>query len=52
MHPIVPNGLPNYLKGLQGELRSGTPGHLTELDTLGFMVRYLLLFMAADGSRC
>lgn len=39
MHPIVPNGLPNYLKGLQGELRSGTPSHLTELDTLGFMVR-------------
>lgn len=38
LHPIVPNALPNYVKGLEGELRAGCPPQITEPDTLGFMV--------------
>lgn len=40
LHPIVPNPLPNYVKGLDGELRAGSPPQITEPDTLGFMVRH------------
>jgi phospholipase A2 len=36
-HPISPSSLPNYVKGLDGELRSGSPEGITEVDTLGFM---------------
>lgn len=41
LHAIVPNALPNYVKGLDGQLRAGSPSQITEPDTLGFMVRYL-----------
>ncbi|KAI0354075.1 FabD/lysophospholipase-like protein [Trametes cingulata] len=37
IHPVLPNQLPNFLKGLDGELRYGSPPEITEHDTLGFM---------------
>lgn len=51
-HLIVPNALPNYVKGLHGELRSGSPPQVTESDTLGFMVnslQYYASMIVIDG---
>ena len=43
--------LPNFLKGLNGQLRFGSPPDITESDTLGFMVSdisYLLPICVSD----
>lgn len=37
IHPLPPAELPNFLKGLKGQLRAGAPEGITELDSLGFM---------------
>ncbi|KAH9896493.1 FabD/lysophospholipase-like protein [Cubamyces lactineus] len=37
IHPVLPDQLPNFLKGLDGQLRFGSPPDITEQDTLGFM---------------
>ncbi|OCH95436.1 FabD/lysophospholipase-like protein [Obba rivulosa] len=37
MHPVLPDQLPNFLKGLDGQLRSGSPPDITERDSLTFM---------------
>ncbi|GAA5939652.1 uncharacterized protein JCM15063_005245 [Sporobolomyces koalae] len=37
IHPFPPAELPNFLKGLRGQLREGVNESLTDLDTLGFM---------------
>ncbi|KAI0699790.1 FabD/lysophospholipase-like protein [Cerioporus squamosus] len=37
IHPVLPCQLPNFLKGLVGQLRYGSPPDITEQDTLGFM---------------
>lgn len=37
IHPVVPNQLPNFVKGLDGQLREGSPADITTRDTLGFM---------------
>ncbi|KAM0791782.1 hypothetical protein ACM66B_004045 [Microbotryomycetes sp. NB124-2] len=37
IHPFPPAELPNFLKGLNGQLRSEAPESLSKLDTLGFM---------------
>ncbi|KAI0764706.1 FabD/lysophospholipase-like protein [Fomes fomentarius] len=37
IHPVLPNQLPNFLKGLVGQLRYGSPPDITEQDTLSFM---------------
>ncbi|KAI0777421.1 FabD/lysophospholipase-like protein [Trametes elegans] len=38
IHPVLPDQLPNFLKGLDGQLRFGSPPNITEPETLGFMV--------------
>ncbi|CDO78125.1 hypothetical protein BN946_scf184725.g4 [Trametes cinnabarina] len=37
IHPVLPDQLPNFLKGLDGQLRYGSPPDITERDTLSFM---------------
>ncbi|OBZ72357.1 Cytosolic phospholipase A2 [Grifola frondosa] len=37
IHPVLPDQLPNFLKGLDGQLRYGSPPDLTERETLSFM---------------
>jgi len=37
IHPVPPVALPNFLKGLEGQLRYGSPEGITEADTLRFM---------------
>ncbi|PVF94664.1 FabD/lysophospholipase-like protein [Serendipita vermifera] len=37
IHPVVPNQLPNFVKGLEGQLREGSPKDITSRETLGFM---------------
>ncbi|KAG8749919.1 hypothetical protein FRC14_000955 [Serendipita sp. 396] len=37
IHPVVPNQLPNFVKGLEGQLREGSPKDITFRETLGFM---------------
>ncbi|OSC98862.1 FabD/lysophospholipase-like protein [Trametes coccinea BRFM310] len=37
IHPVLPDQLPNFLKGLGGQLRYGSPPDITEHDTLSFM---------------
>ncbi|KAH9915462.1 FabD/lysophospholipase-like protein [Epithele typhae] len=37
IHPVLPNQLPNFLKGLVGQLRFDSPPYITEQDTLSFM---------------
>jgi len=37
IHPVLPDQLPNFLKGLDGQLRSGSPPDITERDSLAFM---------------
>ncbi|KAJ8456031.1 hypothetical protein ONZ51_g12279 [Trametes cubensis] len=37
IHPVLPNQLPNFLRGLNGQLRFGSPPDITENETLGFM---------------
>ncbi|KAJ3491784.1 hypothetical protein NLI96_g443 [Meripilus lineatus] len=37
IHPVVPNQVPNYLKGLQGQLRKGSPVDITEKEYISFM---------------
>ncbi|GAA5887123.1 hypothetical protein JCM5296_001601 [Sporobolomyces johnsonii] len=37
IHPFPPAELPNFLKGLAGNLREGVPDSITNLETLGFM---------------
>ncbi|KAF8322241.1 FabD/lysophospholipase-like protein [Clavulina sp. PMI_390] len=56
MHAVVPNALPNYVKGLDGELRAGSPPQITEPDNLGFMPLFrrnvdcvIALDASADG---
>ena len=46
IHPVPPVALPNFLKGLEGQLRYGSPEGITEAETLRFMVR----FITCDGS--
>jgi hypothetical protein len=38
IHPVPPVALPNFVKGLQGQLRYGSPEAITETETLRFMV--------------
>ncbi|KLO19485.1 FabD/lysophospholipase-like protein [Schizopora paradoxa] len=37
IHPVVPNELPNFVKGLDGYLKRNSPQGITERDYLGFM---------------
>ncbi|THH27869.1 hypothetical protein EUX98_g6326 [Antrodiella citrinella] len=37
IHPVLPDQLPNFLKGLDGQLREGSPPDLTQSDYMGFM---------------
>ncbi|KAI0635382.1 FabD/lysophospholipase-like protein [Trametes polyzona] len=37
IHPVLPDQLPNFLKGLDGQLRFGSPPDITDCETLGFM---------------
>ncbi|KIJ39940.1 hypothetical protein M422DRAFT_75814 [Sphaerobolus stellatus SS14] len=37
IHPVIPDKIPNFVKGLTGQLRTGSPDEVTEQDTLGFM---------------
>ncbi|KAI0746311.1 FabD/lysophospholipase-like protein [Daedaleopsis nitida] len=37
IHPVLPNQLPNFVRGLVGQLRYGSPRDITEQDTLSFM---------------
>ncbi|QRW21418.1 phospholipase [Rhizoctonia solani] len=39
IHPVPPTGLPNFVKGLEDQLRYGSPDGITETETLRFMVR-------------
>ena len=48
MHAISPNPLPNYVKGMDGQLRTGSPSGVTEPDSLGFMVSAFLIFEVVD----
>ncbi|TDL24273.1 FabD/lysophospholipase-like protein [Rickenella mellea] len=36
-HAVMPNELPNFVKGLTGQLRDNSPRDITERETLGFM---------------
>lgn len=38
IHPVPPSGLPNFVKGLEGQLRYGSPDGITETKILRFMV--------------
>ncbi|EMD34109.1 hypothetical protein CERSUDRAFT_86863 [Gelatoporia subvermispora B] len=37
IHPVFPDQLPNFLKGLDGQLRDGSPPDITERNSLAFM---------------
>ncbi|OJT06010.1 Cytosolic phospholipase A2 zeta [Trametes pubescens] len=37
IHPVLPDQLPNFVRGLEGQLRYGSPPDITEHETLGFM---------------
>ncbi|KAF8757315.1 Lysophospholipase catalytic domain [Rhizoctonia solani] len=37
IHPVPPTGLPNFVKGLEDQLRYGSPDGITETETLRFM---------------
>ncbi|CAE6517944.1 unnamed protein product [Rhizoctonia solani] len=37
IHPVPPTGLPNFVKGLEDQLRYGSPDAITEAETLRFM---------------
>ncbi|KAH7339527.1 acyl transferase/acyl hydrolase/lysophospholipase [Rhizoctonia solani] len=37
IHPVPPAGLPNFVKGLEDQLRYGSPDGITEAETLRFM---------------
>ncbi|CCO27046.1 hypothetical protein BN14_01079 [Rhizoctonia solani AG-1 IB] len=37
IHPVPPSGLPNFVKGLEGQLRYGSPDGITETKILRFM---------------
>ncbi|KAL5631524.1 hypothetical protein ACGC1H_007143 [Rhizoctonia solani] len=37
IHPVSPTGLPNFVKGLEDQLRYGSPDAITEAETLRFM---------------
>ncbi|CAE6471564.1 unnamed protein product [Rhizoctonia solani] len=37
IHPVSPTGLPNFVKGLEDQLRYGSPDSITEAETLRFM---------------
>ncbi|THH07987.1 hypothetical protein EW145_g3015 [Phellinidium pouzarii] len=37
MHPVEPNELPNFMKGMAGKLHENTPPDITERETIGFM---------------
>ncbi|KIM27647.1 hypothetical protein M408DRAFT_329861 [Serendipita vermifera MAFF 305830] len=41
IHPVVPNELPNFVKGMDGQLREGSPKDITSRDMLGFMLAEL-----------
>ncbi|KAF8580443.1 FabD/lysophospholipase-like protein [Ramaria rubella] len=41
IHPVLPNQLPNFLNGLLGQLREGSPVDITQRETLGFMVKHV-----------
>lgn len=43
MHPVLPDQLPNFLRGLDGQLRAGSPPDITDRETLGFLVRIRLV---------
>ncbi|GJJ06102.1 hypothetical protein Clacol_000291 [Clathrus columnatus] len=36
IHPVLPSKVPNFMKGLTGLLRTGSPEDITTADTLGF----------------
>jgi phospholipase A2 len=38
IHPVPPTALPNFVKGLEGQLRYGSPEGITEAETLRFIV--------------
>ncbi|KAG8747162.1 hypothetical protein FRC10_002211 [Ceratobasidium sp. 414] len=37
IHPVPPVALPNFVQGLEGQLRYGSPEGITEVETLRFM---------------
>ncbi|CAE6471750.1 unnamed protein product [Rhizoctonia solani] len=37
IHPVPPTGLPNFVKGLEDQLRYGSPDAITEAEILRFM---------------
>lgn len=37
LHPFPPAELPNFLRGLHGQLKPGLPASITERETLGLM---------------
>ncbi|KAJ3554539.1 hypothetical protein NM688_g3054 [Phlebia brevispora] len=37
IHPVLPDKVPNFLKGLEGQLREGSPRNLTGEENLSFM---------------
>ncbi|TBU41999.1 FabD/lysophospholipase-like protein [Dichomitus squalens] len=37
IHPVLPDQFPNFLKGLAGQLRDGSPPDITEQEYLSFM---------------
>ncbi|KAI0784211.1 FabD/lysophospholipase-like protein [Abortiporus biennis] len=41
IHPVLPDQVPNFLKGLDGQLREGSPGDITQQDCMSFMVTEL-----------
>ncbi|KAH8099985.1 FabD/lysophospholipase-like protein [Cristinia sonorae] len=38
IHPVLPDQLPNFLKGLDGQLREGAPPDISAPDYMGFML--------------
>ncbi|KAI0682847.1 FabD/lysophospholipase-like protein [Cytidiella melzeri] len=38
IHPVLPDKIPNFLKGLDGQLRFGSPPGLTDREYMTFMV--------------
>ncbi|KAH8119590.1 acyl transferase/acyl hydrolase/lysophospholipase [Phellopilus nigrolimitatus] len=38
LHPVEPDELPNFVKGMAGQLRENSPPDITERETLGFML--------------
>lgn len=38
IHPVPPTALPNFVKGLEGQLRYGSPDGITQVETLRFIV--------------